>query len=246
MFWRIRLASRLKSCIVTTVISLTKMSSTPESFTVAQYLAENPNFFNQHAALLAELKLPSPVIGKAVSLQERQIEILREKYRKLELRMAELMGLAEENSAIVRKYKAWTKALLLAHHDVDLPYALTNGLCQCFDVPDATVRLWRVAEEHAHKWFAEDVGEDVRLFANSLFTPYCGPNRDFETANWLEQGGEVASVAILPLRNEDSSEVFGILIMGSSESERFVSGMATDFLVDIGDTASAALNCLLE
>ncbi len=222
------------------------MTSSPESLAIAEYLAAHPEFFNEHAELLAKVKLPSPVIGKAVSLQERQIEILREKYRKLELRLAELVALADENREIVRKYKLWTKSLLLARDDVDLPYALTDGLRQIFDMPGASLRLWGVQEEDAHKWFAANVDDDIRLFANSLLAPYCGPNRDFAAANWLEVGGEVASVAILPLRNEGAKTCFGLLIMGSPDAERFTSSMATDILVDIGETASAALSCLLE
>ena len=222
------------------------MTSSTESLAVAQYLADHPEFFTEHAELLARVKLPSPAIGKAVSLQERQVEILREKYRKLELRMNELTAVADENSEIMRRYKAWTRVLLLARDDVDLPYALTDGLRQVFDMPDASLRLWGVREEEAHKWYAANVDDDVRLFANSLTAPYCGPNRDFGAASWLDAGEEMASVAILPLRHDDAKETFGLLIMGSPDAARFSADMSTDFLVDIAETASAALTCLLE
>lgn len=222
------------------------MTPTPESLAVAQYLSDHPEFFNEHASLLLKVKLPSPVIGKAVSLQERQIEIMREKYRNLELRLTELTAFAEENREIVSKYKLWVKSLLVARDDVDLPFALTDGIKHIFDVPDATVRLWGVREEEAHKWFAADVNEDVRLFANSLSAPYCGTNQDFQVANWLEMSDMVESIAMLPLRLDDTYAAFGILVMGSPNQNRFTSSMATDFLVDIGETASAALSCLLE
>ena len=222
------------------------MTSKPDSSSVAQYLADNPDFFHEHAALMAQMKLPSTVTGRTVSLQERQIEVMREKYRVLELRLAELVRVAQENDAIVRKYKSWTRALLQARNDVDLPHTLINGMQTIFAVPHVSLRLWRVAENFAHTWFAQDVGEDARLFANSLSSPYCGANRDFEAVNWLDAGGSVQSVAMLPLRNDGSSDVFGLLIMGSPDSERFTSSMAIDFLVDIGETASAALTCLLD
>ena len=63
---------------------------------------------------------------------------------------------------------------------------------------------------------------------------------------WLEAADEVKSVAILPLRSADAPEAFGLLIMGAADPQRFTSGMATDFLADIGETASAALICLLD
>ena len=44
----------------------------------------------EHANLLGDVRLSSPLTGRAVSLQERQMEVMRDKYRALELRMADL------------------------------------------------------------------------------------------------------------------------------------------------------------
>jgi hypothetical protein len=63
---------------------------------------------------------------------------------------------------------------------------------------------------------------------------------------WLENAEEVQSTAILPLRIDASSETFGLLVLGSPDPDRFHTGMATDFLAEIGKTASAALMCLLD
>jgi uncharacterized protein len=222
------------------------MTSSLDSNTVAQYLADNPDFFQEHAALLAQVQLASPLVGRAVSLQERQIEVMREKFRTLELRLAELVRIAQDNDSLSRKFHSWTSTLLLARNDVDLPHALINGLLTIFSVPHVSLRLWRVAEEYSHTWFAQNISEDIKIFANSLSMPYCGTNRDFEVVSWLETGETVQSVAILPLRNADSPQAFGLLVMGSTDPERFTSSMATDFLVKIGETASAALTCLLD
>lgn len=222
------------------------MTSKLEPSDVEQYLADNPDFFHEHSSLLAQMRLPSPLVGRAVSLQERQIEVLREKFRTLELRLAELVRVAQENDAIVSKYKSWVRALLMARNDVDLPHALIGGLQSIFGVPHVSMRLWHVAEDFSHTWFAQDVGEDARLFANSLSAPYCGANKDFDAVRWLEAGDKVKSVALLPLRSDESPDAFGLLILGADDPERFTSGMATDFLTDIGETASAALLCLLD
>ena len=52
------------------------MTATLDSSAVASYLADNPNFFEEHAGLLGQVRLLSPLTGKAVSLQERQMEVL--------------------------------------------------------------------------------------------------------------------------------------------------------------------------
>ncbi len=222
------------------------MTSQLDSIAVAQYLADHPDFFQENTALLARVQLASPLLGRAVSLQERQIEVMREKYRGLELGMAELVRIAQDNEVLSGKFHHWTRSLLLARNDVDLPHALVTGLQSIFGVPYASLRLWRVAEDFSHTWYAQNISDDLKIFANSLTTPYCGANRDFEAVQWLEASEPVQSVAMLPLRNADSTDAFGLLIMGSPEPSRFAAGMATDFLVRIGETASAALTCLID
>jgi uncharacterized protein YigA (DUF484 family) len=168
----------------------------------------------------------------------------------MDLRMAELMRIGQENDAITHKFQTWTRSLLLARNDVDLPHTLTTGLQDVFGVPHVTLRLWGAAERFAHTWFAAPVSEDSRLFSSSLATPFCGGNNDFEAASWLEDAPSIQSVALLPLRRDDDmqekQEAFGLLVLGSPDASRFTADMATDFLDNIGRTASAALSCLLD
>jgi len=174
------------------------------------------------------------------------MEILREKIKSMEMRMLDLIRLAQENDAITVKFQDWTRSLLLARNDVDVPHMLISGLQTTFAVPNATLRIWGVADEFAHTWFAAPVSSDARLFANGLSAPYCGKNNDFEAATWLEEAPAVQSLAMLPLRAIGATDSFGLLVLGSPDPGRFSSDMATDFLVKIGETTSAALACLLD
>lgn len=221
------------------------MSVPLDSTIVANYLAEHPEFFQEHGAMLAQIQLSSPVTGRAISLQERQMEVMRSKYKALELRLAEFIRTAHDNDTLNQKFNDWSKNLLLARNDVDLPHILIDGLRSIFNVPYATLRLWRVANDFSHTWFVKDVSEDVSIFANSLTTPYCGLNNDFEAVSWIEEADDVRSVAIIPLRLQ-ARETFGLLVLGSSDQDRFSANMATDFLLQIGATSSSALACLLD
>ena len=58
---------------------------------IANYLVHNPDFFNRHAELLASVRLASPHGQRAVSLQERQAEMLRDKIRGLESRIMDMI-----------------------------------------------------------------------------------------------------------------------------------------------------------
>jgi uncharacterized protein len=215
------------------------MSALLDSTAVAQYLADNPQFFEEHAVLLGEVRLSSPLTGRAVSLQERQMEVMRAKYNALELRMAGLVRHAEDNAAISNRFHAWTRQLLRTHDAAAMPDAVVQGLAEHFAVPQATLRLWNLAPAHAGQWYTAGIGDDARLFASSLRAPYCGPNRDFDAVRWLDNADEVRSTALLPLRAGGAA--FGLLVLGSHDPERFTEAMATDFLVHIGETAGTAL-----
>ncbi|WP_296002132.1 DUF484 family protein [Rugamonas sp.] len=222
------------------------MTAILESHLVAQYLHEHPDFFEEHAALLGEIKLSSPLTGRAVSLQERQMEVMRDKYKALELRMSELMRLAAENEAIANKFHRWTQTLLQADDVAALPRAVADGIKTSFDVPQVTLRLWNTAPDYAGAWFVDGVSDDARLFGAGLAAPYCGANNDFEAVRWLDDAAAVRSTVIIPLRRPGSKGgAFGLLILGSPDTERFTALMATDFLVHIGETASTALAPLL-
>jgi uncharacterized protein YigA (DUF484 family) len=217
-----------------------------DSAAVARYLSEHAGFFEEHAELLANIKLSSVLGGRTVSLQERQMEILREKYKALELNLSNLIRVGEDNDAINLHMQEWCRGLLLVRNDADLPQALVAGLRTVFDVPHVTLRTWGLSKSLAPAWFTQEVSEDARIFTNGMKLPFCGKNQDFEAAGWFDDAPEIASLAMLPLRSKDHPDALGLLIMGSADPARFTGEMATDFLARISDTASAALSRLLD
>lgn len=212
---------------------------------VIQYLLENPDFFQENAGILPELNLTSPILGKAVSIHERQIEVLRGKYKTLELQLSRLMHTAQDNKALSEKMLDWTEALLKEKNEVDMPQTVVMSLKSAFAVPDVTLRLWNVREEYSMAWFTQSVTEDIKNGINSLKTPYCGKSDNIEALTWFTNTASIRSVALIPLRKNADSEPFGALVLGSPDKARFQDAMATDFLTDIGKLASAALVRLL-
>lgn len=216
---------------------------------IANYLANTPGFFERHAELLAAVQLTSPHGRRAVSLQERQAEMLRDKIKGLEHRLMEMVRNSSENTGIAYKVHQWSAELLRVKDAAELPLAVVEGMRSLFDVPLATVRLWELAPEHASAVFAQPTSEDARAFAASLTMPFCGPSLGLEPAAWLQQelGVEPQSLALLPLREGlpgASSAVFGLLVLGSSDPQRFEATMGTEFLTRMAEVASAALSRL--
>ncbi|MEJ7928390.1 DUF484 family protein [Ramlibacter sp. AN1015] len=211
---------------------------------IANYLANTPDFFMRHAELLASVQLTSPHGNRAVSLQERQAEMLREKIKVLEHRIMEMVRNGNENMIIADRLQRWARQLLLVRADEALPGAIAAEVRSQFMVPQVAIKVWGVAGRYAGEPFAQGVSEDARTFATSLTQPYCGVNSGFEAVGWLEDPSMAMSLALIPLREGDANSTapaFGMLVLASPDPQRFSSGMGTDFLERIAELASAAL-----
>ena len=212
---------------------------------IASYLANTPSFFERHAELLGAVQLSSPHGTRAVSLQERQIEVLRDKLKGLEQRIMEMIRHGQENIVIADRLHRWTRSLMLTQHATELPVVLLRELAHHFIVPQAGLRLWGVAAAFAGLPSAREVSADVKTFTSSLSAPYCGVNAGFEAVQWVTEPTSVMSMALLPLRLPASTEAFGLLVLASPDPTRYSDDMGTEFLSRISELASAALARLL-
>ena len=212
---------------------------------IANYLAASPGFFERHAELLGSIQLTSPHGQRAVSLQERQMEMLRDKIKGLERQILQMIRHGQDNVAIADKLHRWARALMLTANAADLPNVLVRQLQHQFLIPEAAVRVWGAADVFAGLPFTRPVGEDVKSFASSLPAPYCGINTGFEAVQWLDDPGQASSLALVPLRHEGELVAFGLLVLASPDPTRYGADMGTDFLARIGEVASAALTRLL-
>ena len=212
---------------------------------IANFLAASPGFFERHAELLGSIQLTSPHGQRAVSLQERQMEMLRDKIKGLERQIVEMVRHGQDNVAIADKLHRWTRALMLTANAADLPDVLVSELQHQFQIPQAAIRVWGGAEVFATLPFARAIGDDVKTFASSLTAPYCGVNAGFQPVGWLDDAGAARSIAMIPLRDGTSPIAFGLLVLASPDPTRYTADMGTEFLARIGEVASAALTRLL-
>lgn len=212
---------------------------------IANYLAITPEFFQRHAELLGSVQLASPHGARAVSLQERQMEMLRDRLKGMEQRIIEMIRHSQENLGLADCLHRWTCALMLTPQSAELPEVLLRQLMHHFNVPQASLRLWGVAPQYLDADFARDVSADVKEFSSSLAVPYCGVNAGFEALQWLADPASVMSTALVPLRTPQSTSAFGLLVLASPDPMRYSAGMGTEFLGRIGELAGAALAPLL-
>ena len=214
---------------------------------IANYLANTPDFFERHAELLAAVELTSPHSQRAVSLQERQATMLRDKIKVQEQRNVDMIRNGNENVLLSDKLLCWARTLFLVADPLALPGQIAGEIQEQFAVPQVGIKVWGVAPQFAHADFAQGVSDDAKLFASSLRQPFCGLNTGFEAVNWLPEPQAATSLAILPLRAGpvgSTGPAFGMLVLASPDAQRFNNTMGTDFLARIGELASAALSRL--
>ena len=212
---------------------------------IANYLANTPGFFERHAELLSSVQLTSPHGQRAVSLQERQMEMLRARIKGLEGKIIEMIRHGQENVAIADRLHQWTRTLMLTANAGDLPEALVRELKHQFMIPQAGIRIWGAAEAFSRLPFAQGVSADAKSFATSLSLPYCGANSNFEAVQWLDEPAAAASLAMVPLHHGAGGDAFGLLVLASPDPTRYTADMGTEFLSRIGELASAGLSRLL-
>jgi uncharacterized protein len=211
---------------------------------IAHFLANTPDFFERHAELLATVQLSSGHGTRAVSLQERQAGLLRDKIKLLESKVVEMIRYGNENVAIAAKLQRCTRNLLLTAHARDLPATIVREIRAQFGVDQAAIKLWDVNGIFSDEGFCVGISADAQAFASSLSAPYCGVNASFEAATWLPDPDSAMSVALVPLRLDVRDRAFGMLVLASPDAERYKSDMGVDFLAQIGDLAGAALSRL--
>ena len=218
---------------------------------IAEYLLQDPAFFERHAELLSTIRLYGGHGARATSLQERQAVLLRDKIKMHEQRIMEMIRYGNENVTIANRLHAWTCELLKVSHLPDLPERVRIGLQEHFFVPQTALRLWGLQDTYSELPAATPVSEEIRTFSQGLDEPCMGVNPLPETSQWLLSPDEAKSVALVPLRltqakpSGESSECFGLLIFASPDSQRFTATMGVDFLERIAQLASAALSPLL-
>jgi uncharacterized protein len=197
---------------------------------IAIYLQEHPQFFEEHADMLADIVIPHPYGGRTISLSERQLLSLREKNKALEKKLHELLAFARENDELQLKVHQFACALFAARDLDALQDAIPYQMRERFAVPHAVMHLWEISPPSA----------EMLTFADQTPQPVCMHRAMYDTQAWFGEGAEhLRSFAYLPLRQDDQS--IGLLILASEEEQRFYPEMGTLFLQRIAEIVSSAL-----
>lgn len=205
------------------------------------YLQNHPEFFENHAKLLADITLPSPHGSGVISLAERQQIAQRDKIRMLESLIDQMIGNAEENESISTKVHRFGIQLISHPRFNGLEQLIANMLQTDFSVSQSMIRIWIKPSNSAiaHDAMFTPLGETFNDWASTLKQPHCGSQPEAAPALFDDS---LQSFAYVPLyKKSDEPHAFGVLILASENPQRFKAGMGTLHLERLGEIVAAAM-----
>ena len=208
-----------------------------EEKTVADYLRNNPEFFQNNPSLLADLEIPHSC-GPAISLVEHQIKVLRDQNAQLKRKLMDLVHVARDNNRLNERMHQLTLGLIHSTSLENLLDTLRDNLKGEFNADTVTLRLAAVSDALARECGVEIYRPDaaeLTHFESFLKSaqPQCGRFKK-EQLHYLfgDQAEAIESAALIPLGNNSEQ---GMLAIGSQEPGRFHPGMGTLFLTHLGE-----------
>ncbi len=202
---------------------------------VAQYLKSHSGFFLKRDDLLMELELAHPS-GKAVSLLERQVSLLRERNMDMRNRLGGLMENAEDNDQLYDKTQQLVLALIEAQGLDSIVNTFNRSLLSDFNVDFSNLTLFGNPEQHRSVTSRMIPVDDAYAQIPSLLksnNATCGVLRPEELQFlFADQAEQIGSAAVMPLNH---SNPLGVIAIGSRDPHHFSSTMGTLFLSYIAE-----------
>ena len=209
---------------------------------VLRFLTANPEFFDQHQEVLPRLRIPH-VSGRAVSLIERQVSVLRGKCSSLESHLHDLIGVAHANEKLQGRLHALVQDIVSADSLDAVVGSTRESLAESFGADAVHVLLVDAPAGTGHRVCTDG---DPRLAPfTALFEDggtRCGLPTDAELDALV--GGaraDIGSAALIPLSHEGTR---GIVMLTSRDESRFAAGKGVVFLDQLGGVLSRRVHAL--
>lgn len=214
---------------------------------VVDYLMNHPDFFVHNSLLLADLVIPHDS-GSAVSLIERQVNILRKKNSHFEEKLREMVDAVHDNQRLNSSLQRLAINLFMADGLDDVIATVNDELRNNLSTDFVSVRLLtkdqKLVDDLPERYSFED--ENIHQHFKKIIDEkriQCG-RLTAEQAEMLfaDDLDEVASGAVIPIADADT---YGLLGLASKDAQRYHPGMGTDFLQQLSDLVSAAIKAHL-
>lgn len=218
-----------------------EVAADPIEKVVREFLRDNPDFLDKNTDILETMILPHNS-GKAVSLVERQVGVLRDRNKEMRSRLENMLLTAKDNDLLFEKTKRLVLNLLEAKTLGSLVEAVYDSLGKDYGIEFYSLTLFgdekKLPRTMARVATTEKANERVGTLIGAN-RAVCGILREDEMMFLFgERGRQVGSVAGVPLRYDS---LYGILAVGNRDPNFYKSSMGTLFLSYIAEILNRVL-----
>lgn len=211
-----------------------KKNNLNEQSLVRDYLSQNPDFFEQNPDVFEALNI-SHNSGKAISLVERQIGLMRDRNKDMAAQIDQMQTTAQDNALLMEKTNRLVLNLVQAKDLTQLIKALSVSLKSDFSTEFFSLTLINddiIAAKTAANFVSKD---EAKSIINDILTAQkavCGAREEELSLLFGNQAKDIGSILALPLKN---SVTFGVLALGHRDPSFYSQEIGTVFIDYIGD-----------
>lgn len=209
---------------------------------VAAYLRANPDFFVAQDELLAELRIPHES-GKAISLLERQVVVLRERGHEARKKLGSLLENARDNDQLFDVTRNLVLSLLRARDATEVAEITQDQLSELGSVDACEIILVAKPGLRVADGVRTENGEKLASEFSDVFRlrrTHCGAiDKDSIAKLFGANAAKVGSTALCPIMHD--SEIIALLALGNQSEDYFNTSLDTLFLDFVGHVVGAIL-----
>lgn len=214
---------------------------------VLAYLQAHPDLLSRHPEVLEQVELRHRA-GSAVSLMERQVDLLRARNEQLQSRLSRLTDAARDNEGRAGNVHRLARTLIRAPSMAAVAAGLRQVLREEFDIPEVFIGLNSAYYKRNDIDGLTPIEPDskiARAFENFFRTRLieCGPIGEAKAKLLFPRAATLPlSAAVVPLEKE---KYLGMLAFGAADAERFQPRQGKLFLEMIAELVAAAVRARL-
>ena len=206
---------------------------------VEEFLVLNPDFLSSNSHILDSIEIVHKT-GGAVSLIQKQVEVLRKNYESTSGNLLELLEIAKANENIFEKTKELILDLIVCKNLTDVIATTENSFSNKFQADACKVLFFKenpnlpkgriLDAKKAHK----QIGKKYN--ASDI---YCGPLDKIESGYIFDKKTKIKDCVLVPIKNTDCP---GMLALGSKKEDTYSKENDSLFLEFVAETLSKLID----
>ena len=213
---------------------------------VVAYLRNNSDFFIRQEDLLADLSLPHES-GKAISLLEKQVTILRDRGIEARRKLNDLLKNARNNDNLFETTRRLVLSLMRAENVTEIAEVTRNQLFKHNNIDACQIILVEHPDLNVSQLIKVESLEKLKNDFNDVFRlkrTHCGAVTEEHLAYLFPDSDQkILSTALCPVIS--NGEILALIAFGNRTENYFNVNLDTLFLDFIGHVVGAALDRLL-